>query len=115
MREGGIAITKPASRNVAAAESKQNRQKACSTNACTYKSQTLARNIAATSSIRNVPARRYPKAAKVAKAKAQKYAIAPNRATGIPPIRAYELPSTRKQSGELPQTAVSPVSACTAR
>jgi DUF1365 family protein len=36
-------------------------------------------------------------------------------ATGIPPTFAYELPNTRKQSGDPPQLSVSPVNACTLR
>src|SRR5438876_11512078 len=65
--------------------------------------------------MRSVRARAWPNAANVAKAKTQKYATAPSRATGIPPTFAYELPNTRKQSVDQPQLSDSPVNAFTVR
>ena len=55
--EGGTAISSPAIRNVIAAENKQYRQYACSTNACTYSSQSVIRNIAPAIKKRNLGAR----------------------------------------------------------
>jgi|SRR5438876_3637444 len=61
--EGTTAIAE--SPKTSAAEKKQQRQNACSTNPCTYNSQSVTRNIVTIVSVRNARARAYPKAANV--------------------------------------------------